>query len=107
MANNVTAREVKLGGAVFLTGLHAGAQCFISAVSVRTLVGAASKGDDALVRKFFPLWWPYGMMPVRRHMYASKNLYALHRSGYNAAAGCGLDLGQPHRVRRGQWRHIF
>lgn len=70
MVNNVTARELKLGSAVFLTGLHAGAQCFISAVSVRTLMGAAAKGDDALVRKYFPLWWPYGMLPTRgvKHM---------------------------------------
>lgn len=49
------------------SGILAGAFVFVSAVDSRTLWTVAAKGDESLLKAFFPVWWPYGrdcMLPL-------------------------------------------
>jgi hypothetical protein len=58
--NNNTRRIINALSPLSLWPKQAGAQAFISGVSARTMNAAVTKNDDALIRRFFPVWWPYG-----------------------------------------------
>eukprot|EP00931_Biecheleriopsis_adriatica_P124721 TRINITY_DN99893_c0_g1_i1.p1 TRINITY_DN99893_c0_g1~~TRINITY_DN99893_c0_g1_i1.p1 ORF type:complete len:151 (-),score=21.14 TRINITY_DN99893_c0_g1_i1:152-604(-) len=55
--------------AVGMSGILAGCLTFVSFVEARTILKLVDAGTDGveMVRKFFPIWWPYGrdlMVPV-------------------------------------------
>lgn len=55
--------------AVGMSGILAGCLTFVSFVETRTILKLVDAGSDGteIVRKFFPIWWPYGrdlMVPV-------------------------------------------
>lgn len=75
-------------------GLEAGALLFVSMVDARTIQAAGSSNDPQLIRRFFPIWWPFGaqlMAPLGLMVIGSNAaaFYRTRRAPYAIAAGTG------------------
>lgn len=76
------------GLAIASSGLVSGALLFVSFVETRVILNAVSRGDDAFLRAFFPIWWPYGrdlMAPLVGSSLVA-NAFAWYKSGTTSHA---------------------